>query len=101
MAVGSGSLTAAGVGTSVAVQGEVAVSMWRTASGNKTSQITIERSHDQGTTWVPVWLPAFGGTSFTTDSTLILVEPAGGGMLYRVRAASVTSGETINWRIEQ
>jgi hypothetical protein len=99
VSLATGALTATGTGASVAVEGSFSVAVWRSATGNKTGSVTLERSADQGTTWIPVYLAPIRSAEFLGDSTVMLVDPE--RAFYRVRAVAVTSGETINYRIAQ
>lgn len=71
------------------------VSLWGTFVGT----VQLERSFDQGTTWLPI---TAGGTQiyvWTAPASETFEEPEG-GVYYRLNCTAYTSG-TINYRISQ
>ena len=92
----SGSFTGTGQSASRRVQGQFNVSLWGTFVGT----ISVERSFDNGATWINCSRDTAGtDNAFTAPTTQVLNEPEN-GVLYRVNCTAFTSG-TINYRISQ
>jgi hypothetical protein len=90
----TGVFTTTGQSSPRGITGGFNMSLW----GSFTGMVQIERSFDDGTTWLP--LTALGtAISFTGPCSEVLEEPAFGA-LYRLNCTALTSG-TINYRIGQ
>lgn len=90
----AGTFTAVGSSAALAVRNDFNISFWGTFTGT----VRIERSFDNGTTYLP--LTALGTSiTFTAPATEIFSEPEF-GVKYRVTCSAYTSG-TINYRISQ
>lgn len=93
---GEGTFTATGTGASVPVarRGDLNLSLW----GTFAATVTLQRSFDGGTTWLP--LTYIDGTTPSWTGAISTPWPeAELGVLYRF-ACTYTSG-TVNWRISQ
>jgi hypothetical protein len=88
-------LTSATNGANVPVFGDAVLSVWGTFSAT----VRLRRSHDNGTTWVPVSRDSAGTPlDLTVPATIAFTEPCQ-GILYDLDCTSYASG-TVNWRIE-
>lgn len=98
----TGTFVAAGVSTSMAVQGVANLAIW----GNLTATslgIRLEKSYDFGTTWIDVARDASGTLlSFATVSASgvnVQFEEPENGVLYRLECTGSTFAGTANFRI--
>ncbi len=104
--VGTGTLSAIGPGEAVRISGVFNVSI---TTASTVAQLGIERSFDNGSTWLPLSvLPPTGNQPVAIQlgvpGSIVLTEPEG-GTLYRVVAradlGSTTVATPITWRISQ
>lgn len=102
MGVVAGSFTATGAGASFQVSGYYNIQL----SGTFVGTFVLERSFDNGVTYVPISKNIDGvANSFTTPMSLVVFEPESGepgkgqpNVLARWNCTAYTSG-TCNWRI--
>jgi hypothetical protein len=95
---GTGTFTATGGGAAVPVvrRGDLNISLW----GTFTATVTIERSYDGGSTWLPLTYLDGVALSWTAPmSTAFTVSDAGAS--YRFNCTAYTPSGTVNWRISQ
>jgi hypothetical protein len=94
---GTGTFTATGTGTAVPVarRGDFNISLWGTFAGT----VTLERSFDGGSTWLPVTYIDGSAISWTAPISTTFAEPEA-GVSYHFNCTSYTSG-TVSWRISQ
>ena len=71
------------------------VSLW----GTFVASIQLERSFDNGTTWLPVTAGGSALYAFTAPASEIATEPEQ-GVIYRWNCTAFTSG-TVNYRISR
>jgi hypothetical protein len=91
----AGSFTAVGAGAAVVVQGSFGFALW----GSFVATVTLERQSPDGTAWIPLSVDNHGTpNAFTVPVALIIEEPAG-GVAYRVRCSSWTSG-VASWAFD-
>lgn len=95
--ISSGSLGAAGqVSPAIQMEKDFNAAIWGTFVGTA----ILERSFDDGVTWLPCSLNTSGDNAqYTVPASLTVYEPEG-GVRYRWRCSAWTSG-TINTRISQ
>ena len=86
--------TGTGQSASMSIRGSFNFSLWGTFAGT----VRIERSFDNGTTWLPMTVLG-SAVTFTGPATETFEEPEA-GVLYRVNCTAFTSG-TINYRVSQ
>jgi hypothetical protein len=92
----SGTFTGTGQSAAVGVQpGAFNVSQW----GTFAATVQLERSFDNGVTWLPITANGTQLELFTAPVSEIWVEPEA-GVLYRLNDTAYTSG-TVNYRISQ
>lgn len=92
----SGSFSAIGISAGKALWGDFNIVLWGTFVGT----VTVERSFDGGTTFVPVARDTSGtAASFTAPTSLSISEPEK-GVLYRLNCTAYTSG-TASYRLSQ
>jgi hypothetical protein len=94
---GTGAFTATGGGAAVPIarHGDLNLSLW----GTFAATVTLERSYDGGSTWLPLTYLDGVALSWTAPmSTAFSVEDPGAS--YRFNCTAFTSG-TVNWRISQ
>lgn len=92
-----GSFTGLGFSESEAFRpGGINISVWGTFTGT----VTVERSFDGGTVWIPLSTDLIGGLlSFTSQRSLI-AEEVERNVLYRMSCTAFTAGP-INFRMSQ
>lgn len=87
-------LSAPGSGTPTQMFGPFNLNIWGTFTGS----LRLERSFDEGVTWIPC--TALGtAIAFTTPASETILEPES-GVFYRVTATALSSG-TANWRLSK
>jgi hypothetical protein len=93
----TGALAAVAASGSIEVNpGDFNVAVWGTFTGT----VQVERSFDNGTTWIALARDGTGAVaSFTAPATLVGTEPER-GCLYRFSCTAFTSG-SINYRLSQ
>lgn len=91
----SGQFTANGQSNNVAIKGQANLSLW----GTFAATVTLQRSFDDGATWLPVAKNADGDAAAYTAPVSLTFEEPESGVLYRL-ACTYTSG-TVNFRISQ
>lgn len=72
------------------------VAIW----GTFVATVTVERSFDGGTTWVPVAATAGGSALSHTAPTSYSLQEVERDVLYRLNCTAYTSG-TVNYRVSQ
>jgi len=72
------------------------LSIWGTFTGT----IDLERSFDDGSTWLKCSRDSAGTTASFTVAASVVVEEPEAGVLYRLNATALSSG-TANYRISQ
>lgn len=72
------------------------LSIWGTFTGT----IDLERSFDDGSTWLKCSRDSAGTTARFTVAASVVVEEPEAGVLYRLNATALSSG-TANYRISQ
>lgn len=72
------------------------ISLW----GTFVATVKVQRSFDDGSTWVDCSRDSAGTTASYTAPASLLVEEPEAGVLYRLNCSAYTSG-TINYRISQ
>lgn len=70
-------------------------SVWGTFVGT----VVLEKSYDDGTTWLQAYDSTGTAVSFTAAKSVVIEEPEA-GVLYRARCSAYTSG-TINYRLSR
>jgi hypothetical protein len=96
----SGSFTATGQSSSSGFIGKANVWLYGTSP---VGTVKLERSPDQGTTWIDVSADTLGtGASYALNSTEVsfMVEEIETAVLWRFNCTAYTSG-TINYRLSQ
>lgn len=102
----SGTFAGTGQSSTAVVFGLFNVVLWGTPLGGAgetatfSGTVNVERSMDNGTTWVPVSTDGTGTQAiYTTPVSVSGMEPEN-GVLYRFNCTTYTSG-TINYRLSQ
>jgi hypothetical protein len=72
------------------------ISIWGTFTGT----IDLERSFDDGSTWLKCSRDSAGTSASFTAAASVVVEEPEAGVLYRLNCTAYTSG-TINYRLSQ
>jgi hypothetical protein len=91
----TGILSAATAGAGMYLRGKFNVSAWGTFVGT----LTLERSFDGGTTYLPACFSDGTGVTFAAPASGCWSEPEP-GVMYRLRCSAYTSG-AANWRLSQ
>ena len=99
----SGTFTATGVSATAIVYGDFTASIWGTplnadgSSGSFTASVQVQRSADEGTTWIPVSVDGTGSpATYTTAAAVQGNEPV--GVYYRFSCLSHSAG-TVNYAL--
>lgn len=93
----SGALTANGRGLVFQPQANNDFNAW--IYGTFSATVTIQRSFDDGTTWLTVSKPDLSDAAFTTPVNMVVDEPRA-GVLYSILVSSYISG-TVSYRFDQ
>jgi len=93
----TGTLTAQAQASALfrAAPGKFNLSLW----GTFVATVSLERSFDNGVTWLNCSKPDGSNNAFTAALSVVCEEPEE-GVLYRVYCSAYTSG-TVNYRISQ
>jgi len=96
MTVLTGAFTGTNTSASVELTGDFNIALWGTWTSGTAF---LERSFDNGVTWIQVTQTDGTAMSWTAPATTYFSEPED-GVVYRIRTSGPASG-TLNWRLSQ